>query len=559
MSNMWLQDAARLARHALLARIDLEMGGRPFFWVDFRKDPPQASHSYWDHVDIAGRYVDALVLARALTGSHDGLEAEAMLREFLWNHQNSKNGLFYTPEETPQPSNEVSKYAMDGTGGMIQSHVDMFCQRAPLLAMPTLLASGDESVRLRLQNLVTGLTAISEREGDEIRFPTYRWAPILKPEWYASKSGPERWLGYRYALLTGLARYVELSDYPAATELAMGLARYYMHHGDVGADGRFHGNTHSGGILPTAVGIAHLGAWTGDEAMLEWAHRVYTYVREQTPDFGFLVDGLGLDGVFSSSCETCGIADLLHLAIVLTEAGAGDYWDDIERFARNQLLENQYRDADALRRAFPGISDRVVNMLWGAFEAAARPNELLTWDGSEGCCIGGGLRALYLTWRAAVTETGRETRVNLGFSRSTPFADVAGHEPWEGRIDVRVRSPRRVLIRVPDHAALSEVVAFVNDSRVEVPYDGRYAVFQDLESGQMAAITYPLRESSRSYRIGGIDYRGQWRGSTMLEIQPPGDRYPIYRRRETVDGADARDRRRVETIARHSVSAPVLW
>ncbi len=293
--------------------------------------------------------------------------------------------------------------------------------------------------------------------------------------------------------------------------------------------------------------------------MLEWAHRVYLWVREQTPDFGFLADGLGLEGFFAGTCETCGIADLLHLAIVLTEAGLGEYWDDIERFTRNQLLENQYRDPAALRRAFPGISDRVLAMLWGGFECAAYPNDLLTWNGAEGCCIGGGLRALYLSWRAAVTETEHETRVNLGFSRPTPFVEVVGYEPRAGRIEVRVRSPRRVLIRAPEHVALNEVRAFVDRNEANISWHGRYAIFDDLKPGQTATITYPLHRFSRTYQIAGKPYQGEWLGNTMIEIFPPGSRYPIYRRREQNATSDVITELipRIETALIPSM--PPLW
>ena len=77
-----------------------------------------------------------------------------------------------------------------------------------------------ETMRPRLQQMVRGLLAIAERNGDEIRFPTYRWAPTLKPEWFNGANVPEKWFGYRYALLTGLARYVEIGNDPTATELA---------------------------------------------------------------------------------------------------------------------------------------------------------------------------------------------------------------------------------------------------------------------------------------------------------------------------------------------------
>jgi len=38
------------------------------------------------------------------------------------------------------------------------------------------------------------------------------------------------------------------------------------------------------------------------------------------------------------------------VAIKLSEAGVGDYWDDVDGYARNQLIENQLIDADELAR-----------------------------------------------------------------------------------------------------------------------------------------------------------------------------------------------------------------
>jgi hypothetical protein len=529
--DQWLQNAASLAMSTLLARLDMDMHARPFFWIDIRQQPPQASHSYWDTSDIAGRFVDGLVLARRMTGRADGAEAEAMLRQFLWSQQDPGDGLFYNWEENSNANTEMSKYVPDADTATRQRHVDLFCQRSPLLAMTTLLADGDEAMRPRLQRMVSGLLAIAERNGDEIRFPTYRWAPVLKSEWFNGASVPEKWLGYRYALLTGLARYAEIGNDPAATELALGLARFYIRHGDVPMDGRFAANTHSGGVLPTTVGIARLGIWAGLPELIEWANRVYLWVRANTPAFGFLLDGLGLDGFFSRTCETCGLADLVHLALLLTEAGVGNSWGDIERVARNQLLENQLRDAATLRRLFPEISEPVLAMMHGGFECAAYPNRLLTWTGVEGCCIGGGLRALYLAWRATVTEDGEETRVNMGFSRATPTVEVIGHEPWRGRIDVRLHTARRLQIRLPEHAPLEQTRILVDGRDAPVVWRGRYAHFGQLQTGQIASMIYPLRETRQSYTIADQHYEGVWRGGTMVDIHPLGDGYPIYQRR----------------------------
>jgi hypothetical protein len=531
----WLQNSARSALSALLARLDLDRGGRPFFWVNY--DPPEARHSYWDCTDIAGRYVDGLVLARAMTGSSEGTEAEALLRTLLWAQQDPEDGLFYNTDESAVDP-EMDKYRPEGRVPTAARHVDLFCQRGPLLALTTMMAGGDGPAASRARRLVSGLGNLGRRAGDETSFDFIRWAPVMKSEWSAPEGPPFSWLGYRYAWLTGLARYVEITRDPHAADLAMSLSRFYMRHGDVPADGRFRGNTHSGGILPTLVGIARLGLWAGDREMVAWVQRAFEWVRAESPDFGFVTDGLGLDGFFAHTCETCGLADMVHLAVLLSDAGVGDYWDDVERYARNQLLENQYRDRAAIAQALPGISERVLAMLVGGFECTAYPNSILTWNGAEGCCIGGGLRALYLVWRAGVRETTEETRVTMGFSRSTPCVDIVGHEPWAGLREVRVRSPRRVLIRAPEGVSPEKATTMVDGRLVDVRWQGRYARFDSLRSGQVAALAYPLQTSRRAYQISGKTFEADWIGSTIVEVNPVGERHRIYQRRELVAGSD---------------------
>jgi hypothetical protein len=556
----WLQNAASLAMSALLARIDLNQAARPYFWIDIRQSPPQASHSYWDGVDIAGRFVDGLLLARQMTGRSDGQEAEAQLRDYLWAQQDPQDGLFYNWEDEVVSGGEMSKYIPDAGVLTRPRHVDLFCQRGPLIALCTLLVTGDATALPRWNRLIQGLRRLTERTApDELRFPTYRWAPTLKPEWTMGASVPEKWLGYRYALLTGLARGVELVGDSATTELALGLARWYIRHGDVPADGRYAANTHSGGILPTAVGIARLGIHTGDAEMIAWAQRVYEWTRANTPDFGFLRDGLGLDGFFASTCETCGLADLIHLALVLTQAGIGDYWDDIERIGRNQLLENQYRDAAMLRQLYPGIDEAVLAMMHGGFECAAFPNRLLAYSGIEACCIGGGLRALYHVWRGTISETSDTTHVHLGFSRTTPHVAVIGYEPWLGRIEVQLCTPRRLTIRAPGHADLATVTLTLDGQRIQPTWSGRYAQLDQLGAGQVVTLSYPLHEHQASYEIAGQHYTGAWRGATLLEIQPPGEGYPIYQRRHLVTDAPLPPDPGLPWSTEWSVTGKPLW
>ena len=557
----WLTDAASRAMDALLARLDLDRGARPYFWVDYQTQPPRAHHSYWDTCDIAGRFVDGLVLARIMTGRQDAQEAESMLRRLLWAQQDESDGLFYSSDdEQPAANAEMSKYIP--AAGVLTSgrHIDLFCQRAPMLAMTTLLQLGDEMMRPRLEKMVRGLASIAVREGDEAYFPAYRWAQTMRPEWFAPVNVPEKWQGYRYALLTALARYAEVSHDPAAIDLALGLARYYMRHGDVPPDGRYRANTHSGGVLPATVGIARLGVAFGQPELIEWAKRVYEWTRENMPEFGFLPDGLGMEGFWAGTCETCALADFIHLAVLLSESGAGDYWDDVERVARNQLLENQYRDVDAIRCIFPGIADDVLAMLHGGFECAAHPNDLFTYVGAEGCCIGGGIRALYLAWRAAIeTRSGAtrvrsgETQVRFGISRTTSTVEVTGFEPWAGRIDVKALQPQRVAIRLPAYANMGDAGMFVDGQQVPARIVDRYAIFELLDADQTASLQYPMPHVQRNYHIAGKDYEADWLGNTVITMRPDGVRHPVYRRREWLESQP------VVGLSGQVVHLPVLW
>jgi len=528
----WLEDSASHAMDCLLARLDSTREFRPYFWVDFKASPPEARHSYWDTCDIAGRFVDGLALARLMTGRKDGKREEEALKKYFLAQQDDKDGLFYNPDDEQDTNTEMSKYLPEAGVLTTNRHVDLFCQRSPLLALTTLLQMGDQSMLPRLENFVRGLAAIAVKDGEEYSFPAYRWAVEMKAEWYHPVNLPEKWLGYRYALLTPLARYAEISGDVLARDLALGLSRHYLKHGDVPPDGRYRANTHSGGVLPVTAGIARLGLVFDKPELVEWARKVFDWTCQNTSEFGFLPDGLGMEGFWSGTCETCALADFVHLALVLNQTGETKYWDAIERLARNQLMENQYKDAEAVKRTFPGIAPEVLAMLLGGFECAAFPNDLFNYVGAEACCIGGGLRALYLTWRSVLETDKTSARVNMAATRSDSRVSVTAFEPWEGLVEVRVAQALDVQIRLPGFVREDQVTMTVDGVPIEVKLIDRKACFGKVKPGQKAALHYPLAESERDSTIAGNTYRTHWVGNTVVSIEPVGIRHPIYQRRQ---------------------------
>ena len=49
-------------------------------------------------------------------------------------------------------------------------------------------------------------------------------------------------------------------------------------------------------------------------------------------------------------CEGCCLADITALAVRLSDAGVGDYWEDVDQYVRNQLVEQQFVNADLMRK-----------------------------------------------------------------------------------------------------------------------------------------------------------------------------------------------------------------
>ena len=57
---------------------------------------------------------------------------------------------------------------------------------------------------------------------------------------------------------------------------------------------------------------------------------------------------------------------MVQLAAALSDAGMGDYWDDLKQYVRNGLVEAQATDRDELVRVSQAGKARPANAPWGA-------------------------------------------------------------------------------------------------------------------------------------------------------------------------------------------------
>ena len=547
-----LEQRAELALNALTRNVDPALRYTPYFDCRLELDPPVLSHHpYWDHCDGTGRALSALLLAREMTGSGCRGEIDVHLERLVASYQGAQ-GLCWipAPDFPPAPTRRPRPPVAEFWG-----------QRGCLMAFVTAYQRSTDdaeraALRRRIDALIHGLKSIAiERDGycyypvpaddrpvdaDELFYPRGGWAGGDEPDGTGVMCATA-------PIVRPIVQYLMTgADNPEARALCDGLARYVVERGgDYGADGSFRGHFHS--RVATAAGILQWGRFSGQDDLVEWAHQVYRFARGVGTRFGWFPEFVG-----QHACETCCITDMIDLAILLAGAGHPEYWGDAERFGRNHLAESQFLDA-AWERQVPKLPptagaeylaacppaqlkrEGVREVFPGAFSGGSAPNAVVDTRRGHwwmGCCNAHGVHGLFLLWQHAVRATPAAVRVNLLFSRSTPWADVRSHLPREGRVEVTMRQHGSLSVRMPDdirrHGIRDRITVEApnpwawNDGSVEV--DG-------LVPGAQVTINFPLPEHDETVRVLGDEYRVSWRGDTVLAIDPPGRAGPLYRRR----------------------------
>jgi hypothetical protein len=292
----------------------------------------------------------------------------------------------------------------------------------------------------------------------------------------------------------------------------------------VAEDGSYTGHLHSQGIVPTMVGAAMYAEATGDRDLLALCDRFLRFTLEQCSAFGWVPDGIGWP-----TCETCALADVIHLAIRLSRCGTGDYWPVVERFARNQLLQNQFIDPDRAltgRDPEPGVAEIVC----GSFASWAKPNDLLGGPDLEGCCTQGGVRGLHLVLgNAVLTEPDGCVTVQMHFSLETGEVSVRSALPHTGYLAVTMKRPGALRLRLPEGCAPSSVCLTRDGTPVTAEVESHYLRLVLLPAGAQVEMTYPLPERMEAVTVAGEQYEVTWKCNTVMALTPEGTGYPIYR------------------------------
>jgi len=322
---------------------------------------------------------------------------------------------------------------------------------------------------------------------------------------------------------------------------------------------------------------------TGNKAVLDRAVKSYEYGKsEGDPTVGFFPMVTYDKYIGAQTAETCQVADMVVAATMLAKLGHDRCWDDADRWVRNQLAENQLTQTswltegslDYSRSKVPTdffkskqrTTDRVAERSLGGFAGWPSANDWVSaedwWGGNKqnilytimNCCTASGSRAICAVWRDMLGYDQGTLKVNLLFNRASKWADIDSYVPYTGRVDVKIKEPLDLQIRIPEWVNPTEAKCVLDGNARELTYDGRYARVGKVKRGQTVALTFPISERTEKRKIEGIDYTFVIRGNDVVHVDPPGKYHPLYQRNDYRTGKP-----RLQKVTRFISSQEFPW
>ena len=595
-----LAERCRLGLWGLANTSDPEDDNLFWFELYWNAKPPYLKHSGCD-IECGFKTLDNFFQLRHASGCEDYREREEQLRDFLLGCVED-DGLFWM-RSVPKRPWHLNGYASFHSG-YENPNVDLASPSSTGGLMTTLAlrnAGPGEAGRYDevLGRMARGLETAAIHRGNYAYYPDGKvghpfnmprggWPDTREPqdEHETGEGTVVAYLGYP---VQGLTKWAVQSGDERALQFAGKLVRFGMkgrfwgHPGDPDRmagweQGHLDSHFHARAIF--LKGLLEYGLVTGERNVLDFVRSSYEHMRSWGINrIGFIptwVNGRRI------CMETCLLGDLVALAVRMSDAGIGDYWDDADRMVRNHLAEAQIMDRAGLDRIQEHISsgggdsslvadatdatvpltsqptsmagepcagnttddrqvcwDGVLDRCVGTFLSYLLPASALNWR-TMSCCNANGCRGIYYAWEAITRCEGEDGQVNLLLNRAAPWLDVESHLPYEGKVVVRNKSCRRISIRIPSWARCDDVRLNVNDQERPNRYAGRYLVADDLAGGDVVRLDFPMmQETFQRTAHARTDqetlYTITVKGNTVVDIAPRDEdpaHYAFYGRSE---------------------------
>ena len=558
-----LAERGALAVEGLINFLDPGQNYEQYQIAFFNINPPYMAH-YNMEAGNQGKITKGILTNRLMSGSKAKLREQTEMINAMIARVND-DGLFYNDlNQGPWvPSITTEDQLAVNTAHVLVAMIDLYQIKPHPKLLELIRFMADGMVKLaRVEGDHAFYTQVAPEEGDSFIGVLGYWQQMF----YHGKS--LRALSRTY-MLTGDKKYLDLAEklknlimmdkhwqVEAAPKAIVGHERAW-----------FSGHHHS--YTSAMMGLILYAEATNDPTLMEFVRSGYEYLRNY---------GMARLGLFGEMCTT---GDMIWLGVKLSELGVGDYWEDVDQYTRNMLVEQQVTDPDRLRAAVETMpeltdenlyapefskdnmtTDRVIERNVGCWLSDAsnptmvRP-QTLRWTI---CCSGNCPPALYAAWKGIVGCENGDATVNLLLNRASPWLDIDSYLPYEGKVVIRNKSAKRIAVRMPRWVDLDAVKATigtspsgnVNPTRIS----GRYLSFDGLKEGDILTLNFPVRETVVTQTLlwkvedmwpESTDPGHQWqppdppnvykmtfRGNTLVDISPrvQGKGYPLFLRDE---------------------------
>jgi len=538
-----LQERAALAVNVLTGSTDPEADYEIYWLVDLRRNPLLMQHDFSDHCQC--KFLEALPLMRIISGSNQDEHVDRRWMEVLLRQQGD-DGLIHTPlKGRPWASMNGEWYLGGKPEG--EDYIDPFyCARVLTAMMLYRKRDGGPLWEETAKQVIDGLVRIAIDKGS---YAYYSPTCMCYVEGETKECAPaDRMVAAHVSFLVlGLVHAYREIGYEPALTLAGKLVHYSQ---DVlkypDEEGRFEPGPMAHFHMHTYTLLANLeyARQAGDAELLERVRKGYEYAKAHGNTLvGYFPEFLPSPELEHS--ELCEVADMIAIAIKLTDAGVGDYLDAADRWIRNMFAEGQLTPDKAhwlrLYSARQPVTPhnpmhqttvRVLERNVGAFAGWPKANDWYgdVWEGIMHCCTGNSTRAIYFIWEKILTFDSGKLKVNLLLNRASPWADVDSHIPYTGQVDVKIKQPVDLSIRIPEWVKPEDVKAQVNGADRDLGWDGRYAVVGAVKAGDTAVMTFPIEERTDTVWIEKEKYELARKGNEIVAISPPGRICPLYQR-----------------------------
>ena len=526
-----ISQRSELCLKHMMKMADHRFGDVPFVGATLGEDPPHLVHHRLDWTEVLPYSIYGSIIACFLTGAKVGEQIQLSQRDLMLGRFNKLDGLIYSPQS---PWNE--SYPL--------------CLWEQARALYTLIYwyrdSEEEQILQLADGIVSGLFNLSSQKG-QIR---------IFPQKLIRQSG----MGIYNpgTLIDPLTRYFELTGNLKAYILASGLTRFMLDP----ANGYFNGKHNIMVSFRTAAavmnGLSKFASLSREPELITRVKCLHDQMAGKCTSFG------------STPCTepACTDMELNWSALSLIRLGYDEYWDQIDRFIRNQTAEAQFLDpsewvrekalkggrmnksrwvteqypADLLKPPYDDY-DQVVERCVGGFMWATAREHLFIPASVMLCCSSHALRSFEIIMENALQEKATGIFVNLHFNFENLIGEIVSYEPYLGKTVVIPKKDCDLYIRIPEHAINNKLALFESNQPVPIVKAGRYIYFKGARSGQEYRLEFPLNKRETVEKqsvlnheqarfVGEEEYRVNWRGNTVISVLPEsGEEKRIYKRK----------------------------